>query len=164
LVTALSGAGIACDAFTFYGFLPAKQVARRRKLEAMRSIEHTLVFYESTHRIKESIEDIAHVFGEQCALVLTKELTKTFENFVAGSCATVKEWLLVDSNHLKGEFVLIIPPREPQAPSLSPEHLLTVLLSELPLKRAVHLACQLCETPKNKLYQMALNIQHTNQV
>lgn len=156
LITALSAAGIPCDTFTFAGFLPAKQAARRQKLEALRVIEHTLVVYESTHRILDSVDDIAHVFGEDCELVLAKELTKTFERFVSGSCADIRAWLLADSAHIKGEFVLIIPPRATQKESSSDAQLLTVLLAELPLKQAVKIAGQLSDTHKNDLYKMAL--------
>jgi 16S rRNA (cytidine1402-2'-O)-methyltransferase len=159
LIAALSAAGIACDTFTFSGFLPAKQTARRHKLESMLNIEHTLIFYESTHRIVESIEDIAHIFGEVCEIVLAKELTKTFERFVAGSCVDVKNWLLGDNNHIKGEFVLMIPPREIAKETLAHERILSVLLSELPLKKAVSIASQLTDAPKNRLYQMALTMQ-----
>jgi 16S rRNA (cytidine1402-2'-O)-methyltransferase len=159
LITALSAAGVACDTFTFSGFLPAKQAARRSKLESLRSIDHTLVFYESTHRIIECIDDITHVFGESCELVMAKELTKTFERFVSGSCATVKNWLLADSNHIKGEFVLIIPPRIVESETLIHEHLLSVLLNELPLKQAVKIACQLTDAHKNDLYKIALDLQ-----
>jgi len=159
LIAALSAAGIACDTFTFSGFLPAKQTARRHKLESMLNIEHTLIFYESTHRILESIEDIAHIFGEACKIVLAKELTKTFERFVAGSCVDVKNWLLGDNNHIKGEFVLMIPPREIARETLAHEHILSVLLGELPLKQAVSIAGQLTDAPKNQLYQMALTMQ-----
>ena len=159
LITALSAAGVACDTFTFSGFLPAKQTARRSKLESLRAIDHTLVFYESTHRIIESIDDIAHVFGETCELVMAKELTKTFERFVAGSCTTVKDWLLADNNHIKGEFVLIIPPRITESETPAHEHLLAVLLNELPLKQAVKIACQLTGAHKNDLYKIALDLQ-----
>ena len=159
LISALSAAGIACDTFTFCGFLPAKQMARRHKLESLRNVEHTLIFYESTHRILESIEDITHIFGEACEMVLAKELTKTFERFVTGTCLDVKNWLLVDNSHIKGEFVLMIPPRELPKETLAHEHILSILLEELPLKQAVSIACQLTEAPKNQLYQMALTMQ-----
>lgn len=160
LITALSAAGIACDTFTFSGFLPAKQSARRHKLESLRHIDHTLVFYESTHRILESVADIATVFGESCELVLAKELTKTFERFVAGSCQEVSQWLLRDPSHCKGEFVLILPPREVAKETQSSEHMLSVLLSELSVKQAVKLGCQLTNIPKNELYKIALAMQH----
>lgn len=159
LIAALSAAGVACDVFTFSGFLPAKQTSRRQCLESLRAIEHTLVFYESTHRILESIEDIAAVFGASCEVVLAKELTKTFERFIAGSCTDVILWLLEDKNHQKGEFVLIMPPRTPQKDTSTYEPLLTILLEELPLKQAVKLANKITDAPKNILYDMALQLQ-----
>ena len=163
LITALSAAGVPCDTFTFCGFLPAKQSARRHKLELMRQTPHTLVFYESTHRIMDSIDDIEHVFGESCELVLAKELTKTFERFVTGHCKDVRDWLLMDVHHIKGEFVLIIPPRILTNETEADEQILSVLLTQLPLKQAVNIAGLLTKSPKNELYQMALNLRNTNE-
>jgi 16S rRNA (cytidine1402-2'-O)-methyltransferase len=120
-------------------------------------MEHTLVFYESTHRILDCLDDIATVFSESCPIVLVKELTKTFEHFISDSCKEVKDWLLVD-NHTKGEFVLIIPPRHIDKQTDSDKNILSILLSELPLKQAVKLASQITPTPKNELYQMALKL------
>ena len=160
VIAALSAAGVPCDTFSFFGFLPAKQTARRSKLEAMRTIEHTLVVYESTHRILDSIDDIEAVFGEHCELVLAKELTKTFERFVSGNCASVKAWLQAEPGHCKGEFVLIIPPRiEEQGLTNKTNNLLTLLLKELPLKQAVKIAAQLTMENKNELYKIALDLQ-----
>ena len=160
LIAALSAAGVPCDTFSFYGFLPAKQSARRQKLASLKSVEHTLVFYESTHRILDCIDDIGFVFGESCALVLAKELTKTFERFISGDCEAVRSWLLSDKGHCKGEFVLIIPQRL----AASDEHsnvidVLTILLAELPLKQAVKLASQLTKEHKNDVYKLALTLQ-----
>ena len=159
LITALSAAGVACDTFTFCGFLPAKKTARIQKLKVLRNNENTLIFYESTHRILECIDDIALIFGIMCELVLAKELTKTFERFISGTTDTVKKWLLEDSNHIKGEFVLIIPPRLLIKETIAHEEVLSILLSQLPLKQAVSLACLLTKVPKNELYQMALVLQ-----
>lgn len=157
LIAALSAAGVPCDTFTFCGFLPTKSSARRAKLTLLEPINHTLVFYESTHRIMECIDDIADVF-DGCELVLAKELTKTFERFIAGSCSEVKTWLLSDSYHIKGEFVLIIPQRHVEKNTKEHEHMLSILLKELPVKQAVKLACELTGVHKNELYKMALSL------
>ncbi|MFI4918609.1 MAG: 16S rRNA (cytidine(1402)-2'-O)-methyltransferase [Legionellales bacterium] len=158
VITALCAAGVPCDSFIFIGFLPAKSAARKSKLDSLSHEPHTLVFYESTHRISPCIDDIIEVFGPDCELVLAKELTKAFERFVSGSASEVKEWLLTDANYSKGEFVLIIPPRSLVLDKKSDEELLTVLLQELPLKQAVSLACKLTATNKNELYEMALRV------
>lgn len=159
LITALSGAGVPCDTFTFCGFLPAKEQARRTKLETMRMLEHTVVFYESTHRILDCIKDIADIFGVSFEFVVAKELTKTFERFIHGNYDKIVKWLLANPAHCKGEFVLILPPRDLKQMHDTDERLLLSLLSELPVKQAVRLACKLTDTPKNKLYTMALGLQ-----
>ncbi|MCL9683113.1 16S rRNA (cytidine(1402)-2'-O)-methyltransferase [Legionella maioricensis] len=158
LITALSAAGVPCDSFLFLGFLPAKQNARKNKLETLRSEPHTLIFYESTHRIIECLNDLEETYGPGCELVLAKELTKTFERFISGTVPEVKNWLLAESGHTKGEFVLIIPPRPDAEEKHSNEELLTVLLKELPLKQAVSIACKLTKTNKNELYETALKL------
>ncbi len=160
LITALCAAGIPCDSFLFLGFLPAKSQARKSKLESLRTEPHTLIFYESTHRILECLDDLGDLYGQTCEIVLAKELTKTFERFISGSLLEVKNWLLSEPAHVKGEFVLLIPPR-PAAPEPDiHEKLLNVLLDELPLKQAVAIACKLSNGSKNELYEKALAIKN----
>ncbi len=158
LITALSAAGVPCDSFLFLGFLPAKQNARKNKLDTLSTEPHTLIFYESTHRIMECLDDLSETYGQNCELVLAKELTKTFERFISGTVLEIKSWLLADPGHIKGEFVLIIPPRPTPEDKHSNEELLSVLLAELPLKQAVSIACKLTTTNKNELYEMALKL------
>lgn len=160
LITALSASGAPCDTFTFMGFLPAKSTARRSLLASLEGSKHTVVFYESTHRIKDCLEDIAAVLGDTREFVLAKELTKTFESFVSGNALDILHWLDADPARSKGEFVLIIPPHE-IVPKANHDKLLSVLLAELPLKQAVKIACQLTGEPKNELYQLALSLSNT---
>ncbi|HAU1152027.1 TPA: 16S rRNA (cytidine(1402)-2'-O)-methyltransferase [Legionella pneumophila] len=158
LIAALSAAGVPCDSFAFLGFLPAKQSARRHELQSLRSAPYTLVFYESTHRIIDSLNDIAEIYGQDCELVLAKEITKSFERFVSGKIREIIDWLLSDPGHTKGEFVLIFPPRSSNEELHSHEKLLKILLEELPLKQAVAIACKLTNANKNQLYEEALKL------
>lgn len=161
LVTALCAAGVPCDSFLFVGFLPAKSQARQTKLASLYAQSHTLIFYESTHRLLECLNDIETIYGLECEIVLAKELTKTFEHFINGTVMEVKNWLEEEAARSKGEFVLIIPPRpEPPQHSLY-EELLKVLLAELPLKQAVSIACKLSKGNKNELYTLALEIKNS---
>lgn len=161
LITAISAAGIPCDVFTFAGFLPAKKSARKERLTELMSLPHTFIFYESTHRIDECLQDIAEVMGNPVEIVLAKELTKTFETFVTGTCAEIRTWLAEEAARSKGEFVLLIPPlnikKENQA-ILDETKLLTTLLKELPLKQAVKIAVELSGGNKNELYKRALEL------
>lgn len=162
LITALCAAGVSCDSFAFLGFLPAKQQARKTKLIELKNQPYTLVFYESTHRIVDCISDIASCYGTECEVVLAKELTKTFEHFISGTPDTIKEWLASDTARCKGEFVLIIPPRQHRIETDDKERILTVLLAELPLKQAVALACKLTQGHKNVLYDLALQLKNNS--
>lgn len=158
ITTALCAAGLPCDSFLFAGFLPAKHQARCHKLQALQYCGHTLVFYESTHRILDCLDDLHEVYGEEYQFVVAKELTKSFERFISGTAREIKNWFLEDNAHSKGEFVLILPPLAEENASTEDSHLLTVLLQELPLKQAVKLASSLSKTHKNELYKMALQI------
>lgn len=163
VVTALSAAGIPCQIFTFVGFLPAKQAARVEKLRGLQAISHTLVFYESPHRLMATLDDMAHVFGQQVELILAKELTKTFEQIIPGSFQQIQSWLLADPQRMKGEFVLILSPRPERENDdieiQQHQHLLRKLLAELSVKKAVSLAVDITGQSKNVLYKMALDIE-----
>lgn len=158
-VAALSAAGVPCDRFAFMGFLPAKALARRKALKDNSQLGLTVVCYESTHRIMACLEDIIEVFGQTYSFVIAKELTKSYEQFLYANAQTIKAWLLDDPAHQKGEFILIFPALEElQAHTSEDQHLLTILLGELPLKQAVKIASQLSSTHKNALYQLALDL------
>ena len=165
LITALSVAGVPCDKFFFEGFLPAKKMARCQSLEAIKQYPFTVVVYESTHRLLDTLEDIANVWGADYALVVAKELTKRFEQILHAPVAEIKAWFLAETSRANGEFVIIFPAVEVDknlsAGEGTPEDkkLLGVLLTELPLKQAVKIAAQLSSTSKNALYVMALQLQ-----
>lgn len=163
LVTALSAAGLPTDRFLFVGFLPAKRTGRRAALEQLRQESATLVFYESPHRILNAVGDIAAVLGEGREIVLGRELTKTFETFYSGSVSEVLAALEADPHGAKGEFVVMIRGAEPIASSeaggaLDVDHLIRLLLPELPVKKVAKLASELSGRPKNELYQRALEL------
>ena len=158
-ITALSAAGVPCDTISYFGFLPAKSKARQEKLASLIDINHTLVFYESTHRIQACLDDCRTIFGEHSELVVAKELTKTYEHFVQGPIATIQAWFQADLTHFKGEFVVIIPPRISKQTNHPGEQILKILLEELPLKQAVNLAAKISNSAKNELYQFALTWQ-----
>ena len=160
LIAALSVAGLPTDVFTFAGFLPAKQQARIHQLEQLSKLGHTLVIYESTHRIKNCIEDIILVFGETSSLVLAKELTKSFETIKQDSAQNISDWLAEDMSRYKGEFVLVIAPKEKDESQNNATELLKALLEELPLKQAVKIATKVSGSNKNELYQYALELKN----
>lgn len=164
LIAALSAAGVACETFTFVGFLPNKQNARRLKLEEAKQIQHTVVFYESSHRIINCMRDLEEIFGSSCKIVMAKEITKTFEKFLFAQIKDIIDWLEEDQNHSKGEFVIIIPAKEDKEKNkenIEIERILQILLKELPVKQAVKIASSITESNKNDIYKMAVSLKNS---
>ncbi|MDB9958735.1 16S rRNA (cytidine(1402)-2'-O)-methyltransferase [Oceanospirillaceae bacterium] len=162
LIAALSVSGLATDRFSFYGFLPSKSSGRTQKLQQLAKVTHTQVFYESPHRIVAMVSDIVLVMGSHRQIVLARELTKTFETIYGGPAADVRAWLLADHNQQKGEFVVLIEgAEEEQLHDIGPEEerMLTLLLAELPIKKAAAITASITGHKKKALYDRALELQ-----
>lgn len=133
LVAALSAAGLPTDRFLFNGFLPAKGAARRARLEELAERDETLVFYESPHRIRDTLADLAATLGAR-RVVLARELTKAFETFLDGSAEALLERMARDPDQARGEFVVMVAgagPREAGAASaVEADALLAAMLAE----------------------------------
>lgn len=160
-VAALSAAGLPSDRFLFVGFLPAKKQSRINQLTELVAQTCTLIFYESTHRILASIDDMIEVFGGEREAVVAREITKTFETFKHGSLAELKEWMQSDTNQQRGEFVILVRGAEvvthdvEQIDSRS-EHILRLLAAELPPKKAAAIAAEITGVHKKRLYEHLL--------
>lgn len=163
LVAALSAAGLPTDRFLYVGFLPAKRSGRRASLESLGSEVATLVFYESPHRILESVRDIAEVLGSDREIVLGREITKAFETFYSGSVAEVLAELERDPHGSRGEFVVMVRGAMAradtgEAATMDVDRIIRVLLAELPVKKVAKMAAELTGLSKNELYQRALTL------
>lgn len=161
MIAALSVSGLPSDRFSFEGFLPAKSSARRQRLQALADEGGTLIFYESTHRIEESLADMAEVFGPERYVVIAREITKRFETVYGDTLAKLIAWVEADSNQCKGEFVVLVHgAEEPETREIDAEaeRVLKLLLEELPVKQAAALAAKITGAKKNALYQFALGL------
>jgi 16S rRNA (cytidine1402-2'-O)-methyltransferase len=163
LIAALSAAGLPSDRFIFEGFLPAKAVGRRARLEAVKEEPRTLIFYEAPHRILECLEDMELVFGGERVALLARELTKTFETLNGLPLSELRAWVASDSNQQRGECVVLVAgwqaPEGDEAVSAETLRVLDLLLKEMPLKRAAAVAAEITGVRKNLLYQVALERQ-----
>ena len=158
-ICALSVAGLPTDRFVFEGFLPAKQTARRHRLEALSTETRTLIFYESSHRIVKSLLDMQEIYGSEREAVVARELTKTFETIQDGTLDELVEWINTDANQQRGEFVVLVKGKpQPEGNQLTPEaeHVLHSLLEELSVKQASKLASKITGISKRVLYECAL--------
>ncbi|HZG10415.1 16S rRNA (cytidine(1402)-2'-O)-methyltransferase [Kurthia gibsonii] len=104
-ITALIASGLPTQPFYFHGFLSRYKKERREGLEALRNKQETILFYEAPHRLKEMLKDVQLVLGNR-QIVLARELTKKFEEFIRGTVEEALEW--ANTNEVRGEFVVII--------------------------------------------------------
>ncbi|OZI14452.1 16S rRNA (cytidine(1402)-2'-O)-methyltransferase [Sodalis-like symbiont of Philaenus spumarius] len=160
-ITALSAAGLPSDRFCYEGFLPAKRHARLNSLQALTQEPRTLIFYESTHRLLESLEDMTTAFGTLRYVVMARELTKTWETLYGAAVAELLAWVQEDEKRHRGEMVLIVEGYHAPDDVLPPEALRTLALlqAELPLKKAAALAAEIHGVKKTALYRYGLDRQ-----
>jgi 16S rRNA (cytidine1402-2'-O)-methyltransferase len=160
-IAALSVAGLPTDRFCFEGFLPAREAARRERIEQLRAEPRTLVFYESPHRLRDSLADLSEGFGAERPAALARELTKLHEAVLGDTLGDLARWSEGDPHASAGEVVLVVGGAAAAvagAEGIDADEVLRTLLGALPLKQAVALAVKLTGQPRNALYERALQI------
>lgn len=162
-IAALSIGAQPTDRFCFEGFLPSRGAARRQRLESLRQEPRTLVFYESPHRVRETLEDCVTSFGESRAATVVREATKLHEATYRGSLLELLNIANTDADFNRGEIVLLIAGAAPFAAAdaqdwTALDKVLTALLAELPLKQAARLAAQITGARDNETYKRALHL------
>ena len=157
-IAALSAAGLPTDHFYFEGFLPAKAGQRRRRLQDLRTMEATLVFFESPRRLPESLEMMCAELGDRQA-ALCRELTKSFETIRRDGLSALAAFVRSDSNQQKGESVVLVAGFDPGQSEIAPEAWawLERLADELPPRKAAALVSDMTGAPSKLLYQWLLN-------
>lgn len=157
LIAALSISGLPTDRFLFEGFLPAKQGARLTRLQAVAKESATLVYYESRHRIMDSLQAMKDAFGGERQLILARELTKTYEQVLQGSVDDVLQLLHQQSEWQRGEMVLVVEGyQQPDEQSLSAEQQawVSALAKALPPSQAAQIMAQVLGGKKRDWYQL----------
>jgi 16S rRNA (cytidine1402-2'-O)-methyltransferase len=153
-IAALSVAGLPSDRFVFEGFLPAKASARRERLSKLAGEPRTLLFYESAHRIEETLADMAAAFGASRRGAIARELTKLFETVLDGSLAELQARVAGDADQRKGEFVVIVEGagEDADAKIVEGQRLYAKLSEYLKPSQAAKLAAELSGAPRKALY------------
>jgi 16S rRNA (cytidine1402-2'-O)-methyltransferase len=155
-IAALSIGALPTDRFCFEGFLPARAAARRQRLKSLDMEPRTLVIYESPHRVRETLEDCVAAFGAARSAVVVREATKLHETTYRGPLQELAARARADADFSRGEIVLLIGgAAQVEAPS-ELDKVLRVLLAELPLKQAAHLAARIVGARENEAYKRAL--------
>ena len=161
LITALSASGLASDSFTFLGFLPSKQTARVKLLIGLVGRTETIIFYESPKRVLATLTDMQTIFGDSREVCLAKELTKAFETIHTGSIPNLIEYLTIDQNHQKGEFVILISATNKidlAEAEIQLDSLLPILCAEMGTSKAAKIAAKITGIDKKKCYKRAMDL------
>jgi len=154
-IAALSAAGLPSDRFVFEGFLPVKSAARRAHLQPLRNETRTLIFYESSHRIVDALDDLVAAFGGERRAVVARELTKLFETVLDGTLAELAARILADPNQQRGEFVVLVGGAVEDAAAVrlgEGRRVFELLRKELPPGRAAKLAAEISGASRKQLY------------
>ncbi len=160
VLAGLVKSGLPSDKFLFAGFLPAKSAARRRDLEALKTIPATLIFFETGPRIHACLTEMAEILGER-EVVLTRELTKRYEEARYGAFDELIESVTLDPP--RGELVVLIgPPKIDTSWNTSQVQAgLREVLSDLGVKRASAEIAEMSGWPKRDVYAVALSLKET---
>ncbi|ALE52517.1 methyltransferase [Candidatus Thioglobus autotrophicus] len=161
MISAMSVAGIASDQFGFFGFLPNKQTARIKAIQAIAHIDQTAIFYESPKRILACARDLQSVLGDDRIVCFAKELTKSFETIKTDTLPNLINYLEADQAHQKGEFVVLISSIDKNNKVIGEEQLdkiLPILLMEMGASKAAKLAAKITGIDKKHCYQRAIDL------
>lgn len=155
-ICGLVGSGLEANHFYFYGFLPSKPSARRKELEALKTREDTIVFYEAPHRIGDTLTDMANALGKERKAVVARELTKQHEEYIRGTLGELSE---LDESTLIGEMVIVVEKAKTIAKTLSNDEIAAFLkekLEELSSKEAIKEVAKEHGISKNVVYDVYL--------
>ena len=158
-IAALSVAGLPTDRFSFEGFLPAREAARRERLAGLADEPRTMVFYEAPQRLAASLADMAGVLGAGRRAAVARELTKAFETVYHGDLGGLAARAPGDAQMTRGELVIVVEGRtRPPEATGDLDRVLGILLSSLPASQAAGLAAELTGAPRNACYRRALEL------
>ena len=159
-LTALSASGLPTDRFVFEGFLPPKGKERKQRLQALQSQLYTIILYESPHRLRQTLQDLTSVLGDNREIVLARELTKRYEEFWRGTLEEAINYY--KTCEPKGEFTLVLTGAKMKTLEFSEDTLkaeLTNLLQQgLTRSQASRQLAETTSLPRRQLYQLALTI------
>lgn len=105
-ISALVASGLQTQPFSFFGFLSRQKKERNEQLQKLKKKEETLLFYEAPHRLKETVKSLAETFGDARKVVLARELTKRYEEFLRGTLGEAVTW--IETHEVRGEFCIVI--------------------------------------------------------
>jgi 16S rRNA (cytidine1402-2'-O)-methyltransferase len=163
VLAALAASGLPSDTFLFAGFLPSKAGQRRSRLDELKAAPATLIFFESPHRLAESLNSMVAAYGADRNAVVARELTKAFEEIRPGTLASLAGHY-AEAGAPKGEIVILVAPPLPAeaVDEAEIDRLLLSLAGEMAASRAAAEAARMTGRPKQALYRRLLELKAGN--
>ena len=160
-LSALISSGLSTLSFTFHGFLPRQKKDRKAALEAIQYHKETMIFYEAPHRLKDTLRDAQQILGSSRKVVLAREVTKKFEEFVRGTLEEAVDW--AENEEIRGEFVLVFAGSTEENPIDSEKWWMNLSIADhvnqviekqsLTSKEAIKVVAVERDLPKRDVYQ-----------
>jgi 16S rRNA (cytidine1402-2'-O)-methyltransferase len=160
-LSALISSGLSTLSFTFHGFLPRQKKDRKATLEAIQYHKETMIFYEAPHRLKDTLRDAQQILGPSRKVVLAREVTKKFEEFVRGTLDEAVVW--AENEEIRGEFVLVFAGSTEENPLDSEKWWMNLSITDhvnqviekqsLTSKEAIKVVAVERDLPKRDVYQ-----------
>lgn len=166
MISALTISGLPSHRFSFEGFLPAKNEQKKEVLDSLQEEERTMIFYESPHRIINTLASMIDIWGHERNGVVARELTKYYESVYRGTLGELLTLLKQHKEFQLGEFVIVVEGAKKLVKThsekieLSIEQILILFLKQHPIKEAVKLAEEISGQRKNYLYELALQLKN----
>lgn len=161
-ITALVGSGISTSKFVFEGFLDRDKKSKRKRLEELKEEDRTIIFYESPHRLKETLKEMLKIFGNR-RLSISRELTKKYQETIRDDLENLVE--IFEKKEAKGEFVLIVEGFSGEKTinnnysDLSDrEYVIELINSGINKKDAIKIVCKERKLTKDIVYKQVLDL------
>lgn len=157
-IAALSAAGLPSDRFYFEGFLPSRQGARRKRLEALADQSGSLIFYVPARDLVPVLADMAEMLGAERLATLGRELTKLHETVRRDSLSSLRAFVAADTNQQRGEAVLVVAGNADSYEPISPQALARELAAELPPARAAKVLARLSGLTRQQAWDLVQSL------
>ena len=163
-LTALIATGLPTDSFFFAGFLSTRQSQRKARLQDLQTIPGSLIFYESPHRVADTLADMVEIFGRERRAAVCRELTKKFETIDVAPLETLQQ-RYQSGERVRGEIVIVVEPPLQQMAEISQTEIDTILINlaqQYPAAKAARQAAEITGQKKQALYQRLLSLKSEN--
>ena len=161
-VTALVGSGLSTNKFAFEGFLDRDKKVRRKQLEELKNERRTIIFYESPHRLKDTLEDMLNILGNR-NICINRELTKKYQEVIRDSIENCIN--ILSTRDIKGEFVIIVEGFTGEIEVVSKydelnerDYVIKLIEEGINKKEAIKIVCKERRLSKNDVYQQVLDL------